>query len=145
MTTTAAPVPARAPLAARLGLFALTVPAGLGLGVLAALALGPLALVVPFFSGGAVYACVVHDRSGALGAGARELVAGVLGAMGGFGFYVFTIVLGIGTGVLPFIDNRYERYPHMDEWTAASRVVSVLAAFALWWLLRRWAERRTSR
>ena len=54
-------------------------------------------------------------------------------------------MVGIGADVLPFIDNQYERYPHMDEWTAASRVVSVLAAFALWWLLRRWAERRTSR
>jgi hypothetical protein len=145
MTTTASPAPARAPLAARFGLIALTVPAGLGLGVLAALALGPLALVVPFFYAGAVCACVVHGRRGGLVAGVREVVAGVLGAAGGFGFYVFTIVVGIGAGVLPFLDNQYERYPHMDEWTAASRVVSVLAALALWWLLRRWGERTSSR
>jgi hypothetical protein len=136
MTTTAPETATRRPTGALLLLAALTVPAAFGAGLVAVVIIGPLALLVPFAYAGAVYACVAYGRRGVVGDRVREAVAAVIGGVAGFGTWAFMMLVGIFTEVLPFLDSRSENYPHMDEWEAGSVLVGVVAAVAMWWLLR---------
>jgi hypothetical protein len=118
-------------------------PAALALAVFAALAIGPLGLLAPFLLGAAVYlyrAVVVSSLTSVGRTVAREVGAVLLAPAVGFGTYVTLTLIGVLTGILPFIGRSPDGHPYEDLWSTGSIVAAVAVAFGSWWLLRSWAN-----
>lgn len=129
-------------ISARLGLLALLLAASLGLGLVAALAVGPPGLVIPLLVLGAVLglrglvrATFTPTSRTVLRDGGAALVAVVTGV----GAWLAAIIAGILLEVLPFLVSG-EDHPFADAWEAGSVLVGLAAVPATWVLVRRYVD-----